>query len=158
MRKIVYIFILSLLTCIVPVAAQEKSKATKANSKPIEKIQEQITVRNDIEYAKVDDLRLKLNFYAPKSSSSKPLPCIVWIHGGGWQNGDKSSGLARVGKWVATGDYAGASIGYRLTDVAAWPAQIHDCKAAIRCLRANAQQLGIDPDRIGVWGASAVAI
>jgi acetyl esterase/lipase len=56
---------------------------------------------------------------------------------------------------VATGDYVGVSVGYRLTDVATWPAQIHDCKAAIRYVRANAARLGIDPNKIGVWGSSA---
>jgi len=56
---------------------------------------------------------------------------------------------------VANGDYVGISVGYRLTDVAAFPAQIHDCKAAIRYVRANAAKLGIDPNKIGVWGSSA---
>jgi acetyl esterase/lipase len=153
--KIVCVFTLSLLTPLVPATAQDKASRVKANAKENAAIDEKIKILSDIEYAKVGDNPLTIHFYAPKSPSSKPLPCIVWIHGGGWQNGDKSSGLARVGKWVATGEYAGASVGYRLTDVASWPAQIHDCKAAIRYLRANAKQLGIDPDRIGVWGASA---
>jgi acetyl esterase/lipase len=56
---------------------------------------------------------------------------------------------------AATGNYVGASINYRLTDEAAWPAQIHDCKAAIRWLRANAAKYHIDPERIGVIGSSA---
>ena len=56
---------------------------------------------------------------------------------------------------LAGGDYVGVSVGYRLTDVAPFPAQIHDCKAAIRYVRANAKTLGIDPNKIGVWGSSA---
>jgi len=56
---------------------------------------------------------------------------------------------------VATGKYAGVSIGYRLTDEAHWPAQIHDCKAAIRWIRAHADEHGLDAERIAVWGASA---
>ncbi|QDV30233.1 Carboxylesterase NlhH [Planctopirus ephydatiae] len=155
MRTEICVFILLMLTSITPTSAQDKADQAKGKAKQLAAIEEKITIRNDVEYAMVGDVRLKLNFYTPKTSANGPLPCIVWIHGGGWQNGDKSSGLARVGKWVATGDYAGASIGYRLTDVASWPAQIHDCKAAIRYLRANATQLGIDPERIGVWGSSA---
>ena len=113
------------------------------------------TVESDIEYAKAGDISLKLDVLKPKAESDKPRPCLVWIHGGGWQNGDKSSGLGRLSGYVASGDYVGVSVGYRLTDKGSWPAQIHDCKAAIRWVRANAEKLGIDPDRIGVWGSSA---
>jgi acetyl esterase/lipase len=56
---------------------------------------------------------------------------------------------------VAAGDYVGFSVEYRLSNVATWPAQIHDCKAAIRWIRANADKYGVDPERIGVWGSSA---
>jgi acetyl esterase/lipase len=56
---------------------------------------------------------------------------------------------------VAPGDYVGVSVNYRLSGEATWPAQIHDCKAAIRWVRANADKYGIDPERIGVWGSSA---
>jgi acetyl esterase/lipase len=79
----------------------------------------------------------------------------VWIHGGGWQGGNKTSGARLVPQFVTTGDYVGISVGYRLTDVAPYPAQIHDCKAAIRYIRANAARLGINPDKIGLWGSSA---
>jgi len=118
-------------------------------------LKEKIDIQLDIEYAKAGDLRLKLDIYKPKAASDLARPCIVWIHGGGWQNGDKSSGATRLGKWIAEGEYVGASVGYRLTDKGCWPTQIHDCKAAIRYLRANAKALGINPDRIGVWGGSA---
>ncbi|HEX5102226.1 MAG TPA: alpha/beta hydrolase, partial [Pirellulaceae bacterium] len=100
-------------------------------------------------------ISLQLDVLKPKAESDKPRPCIVWIHGGGWQNGNKSSGLARLAGYVASGDYVGVSVGYRLTDKGSWPAQIHDCKAAIRWIRANAEKLGIDPNKIGVWGSSA---
>lgn len=114
-----------------------------------------IVVERDVEYAKAGDVGLKLDIYRPKAESTKPRACVVWIHGGGWQGGNKSSGARLVTPLVATGDYVGVSVGYRLTDVAIWPAQIYDCKAAIRYLRANASKLGIDPNKIGVWGGSA---
>ncbi|MCB1079564.1 MAG: alpha/beta hydrolase, partial [Verrucomicrobiae bacterium] len=103
-----------------------------------------------------DNPRQKLDLFLPeKPASEGPLPVIVFIHGGGWKNGDKSSGGGKVAPLVATGKYAGASIGYRLSDEARWPSQIHDCKAGIRWLRAHAKEYGLDPDRIAVWGTSA---
>ena len=80
---------------------------------------------------------------------------IVFIHGGGWRSGDKAGSLGSLVPFVATGNYVGATINYRLSGEAIWPAQIHDCKAAIRWLRANAPKYHIDPARIGVWGGSA---
>jgi len=77
------------------------------------------------------------------------LPLVVFVHGGGWQGGDKGAGRMLL-PLVQSGEYAVASVGYRLTGEAIWPAQIHDCKAAIRWLRANAAAHGIDPGRIGV--------
>jgi len=78
---------------------------------------------------------------------------VVWIHGGGWRGGDKGGGR-RLVPLVENG-YIGVSINYRLTHEATWPAQIHDCKAAIRWIRANAHLYNFDADRIGVWGSSA---
>ncbi len=86
------------------------------------------------------------------ATKGKPRPLIVWIHGGGWRSGSKEQNPAL---FLVKEGYAVASINYRLTDKAAWPAQIEDCKAAIRYLRAHADRYRIDPDRIGVWGGSA---
>jgi acetyl esterase/lipase len=116
---------------------------------------DKVEVQSDVEYGKAGERSLKLDVIKPKVASDKPRACVVWIHGGGWQNGNKSSGVGRLAGLVATGDYVGVSVGYRLTDEATWPGQIHDCKAAIRWVRANAKSLGIDPDKIGVWGSSA---
>lgn len=110
----------------------------------------------DLDYAGSGNPRQRLDLFLPeKPVGDGPLPLIVFIHGGGWQNGDKASGGGRVTPFVASGKYAGASIGYRLSAEAQWPSQIHDCKAAIRFLRAHAKEYGIDPDRIAVWGSSA---
>jgi acetyl esterase/lipase len=80
---------------------------------------------------------------------------IVYIHGGAWLGGDRIGGHGRLAGYVASGEYAGVSVGYRLTKEAIWPAQIHDCKAAIRWIRANAKKYNLDPARIGVIGDSA---
>jgi len=108
------------------------------------------TMRN-LEYAKVGSKSLLLDLYVPEKADA-PLPLIVWIHGGAWLAGDKAGGPA-MGQ-VNRG-YAVASINYRLSQEAIFPAQIHDCKAAIRWLRAHAKENNIDPKRIGVWGSSA---
>ena len=105
----------------------------------------------NIEFATTESKKLLLDIFPPKDAA-EPLPLIVWVHGGAWLGGDKENCPA-VG-FVNRG-YVVASISYRLSHEAIYPAQIEDCKAAIRWLRAHAAEYGIDPDRIGVWGASA---
>lgn len=105
----------------------------------------------DVEYARADTSRLLLDVYLP-DGYLPPYPVVVWIHGGGWRSGSKES---VQGIFLTLAGYALVSINYRLSQYAVFPAQIHDCKAAIRWVRARASAYGFDPDRIGVWGASA---
>lgn len=115
-----------------------------------------IEVLRDLPYADTDNPRQRLDVYLPKARKpDAPLPVIVFIHGGGWLAGNKSSGQGNLLRFVKSGDYAGISIGYRLTNEAQWPAQIHDCKAAIRWIKAHAKERGLDPTKIAVWGTSA---
>ena len=115
-----------------------------------------IEVKRDLAYAGTDNPRQKLDLFLPKKrATDKPLPVIVFIHGGGWKGGDKGAGAGNVSRFVASGEYAGVSVGYRLTNEAQWPAQINDCKAAIRWIRGNAKEYNLDPDKIAVWGSSA---
>ncbi len=107
----------------------------------------------DLDYVGDGNERQMLDLLLPDKPSSGKIPLVVWIHGGGWRSGTKASGYAR--RLVGHPDYAVARINYRLTKEAVWPAQLHDCKAAIRYLRANASKYGIDPDRIAVAGSSA---
>ncbi|MBE2282615.1 MAG: alpha/beta hydrolase [Prosthecobacter sp.] len=97
-----------------------------------------------------------VDVYVPKKrNGDKPLPVIALIHGGGWVNGDRL-GYASLGIQLArTGDYAAVGVGYRLSKEASWPAQVHDCKAAIRWIRAHAKEYNLDADKIAVWGSSA---
>ena len=116
-----------------------------------------IEALKNLDYVGTGNPRQALDLYLPKKAESaegKP-PLLVFIHGGGWRAGAKESGWNRIRPFVESGRYAAASVGYRLTDEAIWPAQIHDCKAAIRWLRAHAEKYGYDADRIAVWGTSA---
>jgi acetyl esterase/lipase len=143
-----------MLAALVPVLFLA-SQAIAQQKGAIAALRDKVNVKTNVEYGKAGEVSLKLDVIEPKAKSDKPRPCLVWIHGGGWQAGNKSSGLGRLSSLVASGDYVGVSVGYRLTDVASWPAQINDCKAAIRWVRANAKKYNIDPDKIGVWGSSA---
>jgi len=105
----------------------------------------------DIEYAKPNGISLKLDIYLPQNIS-KPYPVIVFVHGGGWRGGSKEDPPT---DFLVLLGYAVVSINYRLSQQALFPAQIYDCKAAIRWIRANAAQYGFDPLRIGAWGGSA---
>lgn len=105
----------------------------------------------DLEYARVGERALCLDLYLPEGDAG-PLPLIVWVHGGAWLAGDKTDCPAVP--WTGDG-YAVASVGYRLSPEARFPAQIADCKAAVRWLRAHAGAYNLDPERFGAWGASA---
>ena len=109
-----------------------------------------VTALRDVAYVGGGHERQKLDLFVPEKGEN--LPLVVWIHGGGWVGGSKENppalGFTRSG-------YAVASINYRFSQHAVYPAQIEDCKAAIRWLRANAAKHRINPDKIGVWGASA---
>ncbi len=107
----------------------------------------------DLAYVEGGHERQKLDLFLPAKASA-PLPVIIWVHGGGWQNGSKDGCPPLRGGYLERG-YAVASIGYRLSQHAVFPAQIEDCKAAIRYLRAHAKDYGLDPARFGVWGSSA---
>ena len=80
------------------------------------------------------------------------MPAVIRIHGGGWRFGSHKE---KIADWLAPHGYFVASVEYRLSTEALWPAQIEDCKLAVRWLRANAAKYRVDPDRIAVWGSSA---
>ncbi|MDP9362794.1 MAG: alpha/beta hydrolase [Chloroflexota bacterium] len=110
----------------------------------------------DVPYGEADGEPLLLDLLAPDPLPSSALPAVVWIHGGGWESGDKHVDLAdSLGPALVRDGFVSLSINYRLSDRARFPAQLHDAKAAIRWLRSNAGNLGIDPRRIGAWGHSA---
>lgn len=106
----------------------------------------------DVEYGKVGNRPLLLHIAQPDPAPKKPMPAVVYLHGGGWMT--ERSKASPNAPLVKRG-YFTVNVDYRLTDEAIFPAQIQDVKAAVRWLRANAKAYNIDPNRIGVWGHSA---
>ena len=111
-----------------------------------------IRIEKDIIYETVNGRDLPLDLYRP-ADATEPMPLIIWIHGGGWKGGSKSR-INRCEGMLARG-YAIASIEYRLSGEAIFPAAVEDCKAAVSFLRLNAKKFGLDPNRFGTWGSSA---
>lgn len=93
-----------------------------------------------------------LDIYSPENPAGKPLPLMIWIHGGAWMAGSQANPPVL---FLVKKGFAVASIQYRFSKDALWPAQAFDCKAAIRFLRANASKYNFDPDRFAVGGDSA---
>jgi acetyl esterase/lipase len=116
-----------------------------------QRLPEGVKALRDLQYVEGGHERNRLDLYLPDKAEGR-LPLVVWIHGGAWQAGDKEGCPALP---LLTKGYAVASINYRLSQHAVFPAQIEDCKAAIRWLRANAAKYHLDPEHIGVWGSSA---
>ena len=124
-------------------------------------------VERDLKYVPDGDASQALDLYLPatgadkaerdkaagdRAAAAKPLPLVVWIHGGGWRGGSKAGCPL---KYLVGHGYAVASVEYRFSQKAVFPAQIQDCQAALRWLRANAKTYGLDADHVGVGGDSA---
>ncbi|MFA5554976.1 MAG: alpha/beta hydrolase [Phycisphaerae bacterium] len=139
------IFLLITLTFILPTAIPQQPQQPAPVMPPDGTI-----VHRDLPYVTNGHERQKLDLYLPKSEDK--LPLIIWIHGGAWLAGKKTDQVPMG--YLAEG-YAVASINYRLSQHAIFPAQIQDCKAAVRWLRANSENYNIDPNRFGAWGPSA---
>lgn len=120
---------------------------------PFQLIPPGVTITSDVEYGDAGSRPLLLDLYSPKDTS-EPAPGLIFIHGGSWKGGKKED-YRIYGLHFAQRGYVVASIQYRLSGEAPFPAAIHDVKAAVRYMRAEASSMGVDPDRIGVVGGSA---
>jgi acetyl esterase/lipase len=117
-------------------------------------VAEQPCLMEEVQYGLAGDYPLMATLYKPKNKSAKPAPAIVYIHGGGFTGGERDQFEANAAYFTNHG-YVGLCISYRLAPQDKFPAQVQDAKCAVRWLRANASQLNIDIERIGVCGASA---
>jgi acetyl esterase/lipase len=120
-----------------------------------------VTVLRDLPYRAGPSKRWRLDLAVPKGAGGKPRPAVVVIHGGGWLEGDKSSFASRahgtpgnIEDFAALG-FVAATINYRLSGEAPFPAALEDCKCAVRWLRAHAAEYNLDPQRVGAYGNSA---
>lgn len=109
-------------------------------------------VTADIEYARMGDKRLLLDVIRPAGET--PAPVVLFVHGGGWKNGSRKAGHKQA-SWLIEHGFAVVTIDYRLTDAAIWPAQIEDCREAVRWIRRNAERYRFDAEHIAAWGTSA---
>lgn len=108
-------------------------------------------IAKDLPYVSYGAERQTLDLYVPPGTG--PHPLVIWIHGGAWKTGSKANPLPL--RLLAGERYAIASVNYRLSNMAKFPAQIEDCKAAVRWLRAHASEYALDPARFAAWGSSA---
>lgn len=117
---------------------------------------EQVAIRNDVEFAKHGGVSLQGDLYRPKTPGK--YPTIVAVHGGGWQLANRQI-YAYWGPWLAERGYTVFSCTYRLSQPGkkSFPDNIQDVRAAVQFVRGNADELGVDPDRIGLMGDSAGA-
>ncbi len=115
-----------------------------------------ITYITDVKYGEADGTPLLLDIICPDPIPGELTPAVLWFHGGGWESGDKNEGMhSYLNPFLARHGFFTASVNYRLSGQAVFPAQIHDAKAAVRWLHANAAHYHVDPGRIGVWGHSS---
>src|SRR5438132_623534 len=137
------------VTIAAAVLSAEIAQPLLARRQPIEFAN--AAVERSLVYKRVNGIVLTLDLYRPEGVSGL-LPVILCVHGGHWDAGGKDRCPAVT---LVQDGYAVASINYRLTRTAPFPAQIEDCKAAVRWIRANASNHHLDPDHIGAWGSSA---
>ncbi|MEM9280450.1 MAG: SMP-30/gluconolactonase/LRE family protein [Verrucomicrobiota bacterium] len=134
-----------------PPAAWSESDA---KVKPSVTLPEGVTPNFDLTYAQYGTRKMLADIFVPPGDG--PFPAAIILHGGGWHSGDKMKFRA-MGLELARRGYVTMAVAYRLSEEARFPANIHDCHAAVRYLRANAADYHVDPDRIGVVGGSAGA-
>jgi len=112
----------------------------------------------DLKYAEVNGRTLALDILQPKVIGNVNFPVVLWLHGGGWQAGNKRNAIKNGSlEFLVNEGYVVASVEYRLSSEAVFPAQLHDVKSAIQWIRINAETFQIDPTRITVAGFSAGA-
>jgi acetyl esterase/lipase len=144
-----FVVALLLLVCAAEVGGLGR---VRADEKSAPKLPAGVRMERDLAYVEGGDESQKLDLYLPEQPAAGPLPLIVHIHGGGWRGGSKFPCPFLV---LVNRGYAVASIEYRFSQKAVFPAQIQDCQAAIRWLRGHAGKYGLDAEKVGVIGGSA---
>tara|TARA_B110000495_G_C23025703_1_gene609499 strand:+ start:1468 stop:2661 length:1194 start_codon:yes stop_codon:yes gene_type:complete len=133
-------------------AFRARSRVGNRNADRDLRLPEGVLVDRNLVYTVVQARSLPLDLYRPKSDA--PTPLVIWIHGGGWKSGSKNGAGPALRQLLERG-YAVASVEYRLSGEAIFPAAIEDCKAAVSFLRLHAGKYNLSPERFGAWGSSA---
>jgi acetyl esterase/lipase len=150
--------------CSITLLALGTAAAKKARSPVLPPTSSDPVITNagathkDVIYSVAGHDKVRLDVYQPRETGSSPLPGIILIHGGSWEEGDKTA-LATMARYLAGNGYVAFSIDYRLHSGKKnrWPAQLDDAQRAVRWVRAHARDYNVDPNRIGAWGYSAGA-
>lgn len=143
--------LITLFACFTtwPILAEE-AKPVPSKERSLKLLSKQ-----DLVYGRGGETDLKLDLQMPAEGDG-PFPAVVCIHGGGWQAGHRAQPeMVLLTQLIAQHGYVAVTITYRFAPKDKYPAQIHDCKAAVRWLRANAKTYKVDPDHIGAIGFSA---
>jgi len=130
---------------------RERAKGWKGASL---QIPDGVQVRMEVPYSTVGDRQLTTDLFIPPESFTEPRPAMLYIHGGSWRGGSPTQFYRHAAQLAGHG-IVGSCCRYRFSGEATFPASVEDVKAAIRWLRASAEELGIDRDRIGVLGGSS---
>jgi len=147
-----YRFRATLLLALLLAAARDQLQPAHAQ-KAAPKVPDGVVFEADVEYANPDGQHLQLDLARPKEGDG-PFPAVVCIHGGGFRAGTRQ-GYDGLCLRLAERGYVAVTVSYRLAPKYRFPAAVHDVKAAVRWLRANAKKFKIDPERIGATGGSA---
>ncbi len=142
-----------ILACLLSAAAS--AQAPQDSARTSFPVPPSVRVVRDIPYATYDTRELRLDLYLPPGSDDRrAMPGVIVVRGGGWRSGDKDA-FAFIAGQLAKEGFVAASIEYRTSSEAKFPAAVHDVKAAVRWMRARAATYGIDPNAIGAIGGSA---
>jgi acetyl esterase/lipase len=138
-------------------AANQTAATTNATANPVRRsatLPPGVKAERNISYVENGHRNQVLDLFLPEQRSDKPLPLMIWIHGGAWMAGNQANPPVL---YLLSKGFAVASVQHRFSSDALWPAQAYDCKAAIRFLRANAAKYNFDSDHFGVGGDSSGA-
>lgn len=138
--------------CTVALLALASLAAAQKQDPPFS-LPEGVELKRDVVYGRGGGRDLRLDLFLPKSGAG-PFPAVVYVHGGGWTGGNRTA-FQRQAAYMAARGIAGFCIEYRLSGEAKFPAALHDSKAAVRWVRANAKTYRINPEKIGAAGGSA---
>ena len=143
--------VLILSLALVGLAAGADNSPPK--KKFVDNIPPGVTVQSNLEYVSGGGAPQSLDLYLPPANGGM-APVVVFVHGGGWRGGTKDDWHPSFHDLLTHG-FAVANLNYRLSTQVPWPAQIDDCKSAVRWVRKHAGDYHLDPDHIGIWGHSA---